>query len=443
MTVKNRAAISRVINQGGFGCIFYPSLPCKKETKRNSNTSSSSSEYVSKLVKKNFSSKNEIRIGKIIQGIPFYSLYYVPVIQSCTASLAKVSEREIKKCSIISGKSSSTETATTTATNANIIESKDNSNKFILLKMKYVENVKFTKYLLSSTNKKHILNTLFDTYSYFLFSLEKLMKNGIVHYDFKWDNAVIDLKTGLPIILDFGISIPIKLLLEKNQDASDADASDADAYEAYREYFYIYFPEYSLWSIEIHLINYVLNKDSRITAESLKQTIETYVDSNDAFTILSPEFIDQYKKLCYSTMERFINQSRKYVIGECLKHWNTWDNYALSISYLQVIKFISTSGFTSNQFLISFSEILMDNIHPDPSRRSDYATTRYKYKSIFYQDVNIENYELLIDNFDFDDFRSNSVKESKRNEDMFSQMSQGGHPTINRQGVRGDSLSPA
>ena len=165
MTVKNRAAISRVINQGGFGCIFYPSLPCKKETKRNSN--SSSSEYVSKLVKNNFSSENEIRIGKLIQGIPFYSLYYVPVIQSCAASLAKVNEREIKNCSIISGKSSSTSTATT-ATNAG-------SKKFILLKMKYVENIKFTKYLLSISNKKHILNTLFDTYSYFLFSLEQLM----------------------------------------------------------------------------------------------------------------------------------------------------------------------------------------------------------------------------------------------------------------------------
>ena len=417
MTVKNRAAISRVINQGGFGCIFYPSLPCKKETKRNSNASSS--EYVSKLVKNNFSSENEIRIGKLIQGIPFYSLYYVPVIQSCAASLAKVNEREIKNCSIISGKSSSTSTATT-ATNAG-------SKKFILLKMKYVENIKFTKYLLSISNKKHILNTLFDTYSYFLFSLEQLMKNGIVHYDFKWDNAVIDLKTELPVILDFGISIPINLLLklDKNQD-QDQDQDDTDTYEAYRDYFYIYFPEYSLWCIEIHLINYVLNKHSRITPESLQGTIETYVDSNDAFTILSPEFIDRYKKLCYSTMERFINQSRKYVIGECLKYWNTWDNYALSISYLQVIKFISTAGFTSNQFLISFSEILMDNIHPDPSRRSDYATTRYKYKSIFYQDVNIENYELLIDNFDFDDFRSNSVKESKRNEEMFSQISQQG-----------------
>lgn len=423
--IKGKSAISRVINQGGFGCIFYPSLPCKKETRRNSNTNSSL-EYVSKLVKKNFSSENEIRIGKIIQGIPFYSMYYVPVIQSCAASLAKVNGREIKNCRIISGTSSTA----TTATNANIIESKeprtrDRENKFILLKMKYVENVKFTKYLLSSTNKKHILNTLFDTYSYFLFSLEQLMKNGIVHYDFKWDNAVIDTKTGLPVILDFGISIPINLLLD-HQEQQQQD--EADAYRIYRDYFYVYFPEYSLWSIEIHLINYVLNKESRITPESLKETIDVYVDSNDAFTILSPEFIERYKKLCYSTLERFIDQSRKYVIGECLKYWHTWDNYALSISYLQVIKFISTSGFTSNQFLISFSQILMDNIHPDPSRRSDYTMTRYKYKSIFYQDVNIENYELLIDNFDFDDFRLNSVKESKRNEEMFSQMShQGGH----------------
>ena len=421
---KNRA-VSRVINQGGFGCIFYPSLPCKKETKRNSNTSSSL-EYVSKLVKKNFSSENEIRIGKIVQGIPFYSMYYVPVIQSCAASLAKVAGREIKNCRIISGTSS---TATTATKNANIIESKesrtrDRENNFMLLKMKYVENVKFTKYLLSSTNKKHILNTLFDTYSYFLFSLEQLMKNGIVHYDFKWDNAVIDLKTGLPVILDFGISIPINLLLDQEQEQEQEQEQDeADAYRIYRDYFYVYFPEYSLWSIEIHLINYVLNKHSRITPESLKQTVDAYVDSNGAFTILSPEFIERYKKLCYSTLERFIDQSRKYVIGECLKYWNTWDNYALSISYLQVIKFISTSGFTSNQFLISFSQILMDNIHPDPARRSDYTTTRYKYKSIFYQDVAIENYELLIDNFDFDDFRSNSVKESKRNEEMFSQMS--------------------
>ena len=84
---------SKVINQGGFGCIFYPSLPCKKERL----VLNKSKEYVSKLVEKNFSSKNEIDIGEIIKKIPFYSLYYVPILEHCSASLSKVGTKEIKK----------------------------------------------------------------------------------------------------------------------------------------------------------------------------------------------------------------------------------------------------------------------------------------------------------------------------------------------------------
>lgn len=54
---------SKVINQGGFGCIFYPSLPCKKEQSH----SEKAKEYVSKLVERNFSSKNEIEVGEIVK----------------------------------------------------------------------------------------------------------------------------------------------------------------------------------------------------------------------------------------------------------------------------------------------------------------------------------------------------------------------------------------
>ena len=409
--------VSKVINQGGFGCIFRPSLPCKNIDKNKLDSvddSGSNANYVSKLVQKNFNAENEIRIGQIIKQIPFFYLYYIPVIHSCTASLAKINHREITKCHIIKNENEKTD---------------NKKNEFLLLNMTYVDNIKFTKYLLSGINKKRILNIIFDTYSYFLFSLEQLMNNGIVHYDFKWDNAVIDLKTELPVILDFGISIPIAAIVESgsNNSGGGGDNEDnednEDKYEKYRKYFYIYYPSYSLWSLEIHLINYVLHQHSRITLESLKITIDEYADSNSAFTILSPEFMERYKQLCFATLERFIDKSREYVIQECLQFWKTWDNYSLSISYLQIIKFISTSGFTSNAFLISFSKILMDNIHPDPTRRSDFSTTKYKYKSIFYQESSIENYELLIDNFDFQDFKSHSLKESRRNEDMFSRMS--------------------
>jgi hypothetical protein len=392
---------SKVINQGGFGCIFYPSLPCKKEQ----TNVEQAKEYVSKLVERNFSSKNEIDVGEIVKKIPFYSLYYVPILENCPANLSKVGSKEIKKC--------------------NIIDKEEAHVKYILLKMKYLKNVKFTEYLLTNKSKKHILNIIFDTYSYFLFSLEQLMNYEVVHFDFKWDNAVIDLKTELPVILDFGISIPIRKLLERDRALSGGDENASgenknkndnkeDKYELFRNYFYTYFPRYSLWPPEVHAMCYVLHEHSRITTESLQQLVDEYVDSNVAFTIFSPEFLEKYKKLCFETMEHLIDKPRKYVIHECLKYWSTWDNYALSISYFQIIQFISSSGFTSNTFLLSFSKILLGNVHPDPSRRSNYTTTRYEYKSIFYQETSIRDFELLVDNFDFERFRSESVKESRR-----------------------------
>ena len=393
---------SKVINQGGFGCIFYPSLPCKKEQ----TNVEQAKEYVSKLVERNFSSKNEIDVGDIVKKIPFYSLYYVPVLENCPANLSKVCSKEIKKC--------------------NIIDKEEAHIKYILLKMKYLKNIKFTEYLLTNKSKKHILNIIFDTYSYFLFSLEQLMNYEIVHFDFKWDNAVIDLKTELPVILDFGISIPIRKLLQRdstlNADVSHENKGEResnnkeDKYELFRNYFYTYFPRYSLWPPEVHAMCYILHEHRRITTESLQQLVDEYVDSNAAFTIFSPEFLENYKKLCFQTMEHLIDKPRKYVIHECLKFWSTWDNYALSISYFQIIQFISSSGFTSNTFLLSFSKILLGNVHPDPSRRSNYTTTRYEYKSIFYQETSIRDFELLVDNFDFERFRSESVKESRRSE---------------------------
>jgi len=406
---------SRVINQGGFGCIFYPSLPCKKEKV----DSEQAREYVSKLVEKNFSSKNEIEVGNIVKKIPFYSLYYVPILQHCPANLSKVGTKEIKKC--------------------NIIDKEEDRVKYILLKMKYLKNIKFTEYLLANKSKKHVLNIIFDTYSYFLFSLEQLMNYEIVHFDFKWDNAVIDLKTELPVILDFGISIPIRKLLERDRASSGSDEEEKgdkgdknennnkeykqDKYGVFRDYFYTYFPKYSLWPPEVHAACYVLNEHSRITPESLQKLIDECVDSNAAFTIFSPEFLEKYKQLCFKTMEHLIDKPRKYVIHECLKFWSTWDNYALSISYFQIIQFISSSGFTSNAFLLSFSKILLKNVHPDPSKRSNYTTTRYAYKSIFYQETSIRDFELLVDNFDFERFKHESVKESRRSQDLFSHLS--------------------
>ena len=57
--------------------------------------------------------------------------------------------------------------------------------------------------------KKTILSIV-ESFTYLLESIEKLQLKDIVHFDVKGDNVLYNLKTGFPLIIDFGISIPIK-----------------------------------------------------------------------------------------------------------------------------------------------------------------------------------------------------------------------------------------
>ena len=56
----------KLISQGGFGCVFYPSIQCDKKSPSNK-------KMVSKIQKNNAFSKKEIDIGELIMKIHFYT----------------------------------------------------------------------------------------------------------------------------------------------------------------------------------------------------------------------------------------------------------------------------------------------------------------------------------------------------------------------------------
>ena len=110
---------SKLINQGSYGCIYYPSLPFqlqrdKKHPARRKSTSSTSStatpnpnqelrsKYVSKLQKFNFHSDFEDHIGRKIQEIPSYDLFFVPVLKTYKIDLATIKEKNVTGCDAIS-----------------------------------------------------------------------------------------------------------------------------------------------------------------------------------------------------------------------------------------------------------------------------------------------------------------------------------------------------
>jgi len=107
----------------------------------------------------------------------------------------------------------------------------------------------------------------------------------------------------------------------------------------------------------------------------------------------SPEFLRAYEKAC-------VEQLKKYKdYNDALVFWNTWDNYALSIMYLQILHYLWNSQ--ENAFIGAFVELLISIVHPDPSKRPSLQKTKEIFTSFFYNvDINkAENYENILNGF--------------------------------------------
>ena len=75
--------MSELLSQGGYGCVYHPALTC-------SGKAESSTRSVSKLQRKDWASKNEVEIGRMIKkmsGNKFYSLGLQRDIHILTAGL--------------------------------------------------------------------------------------------------------------------------------------------------------------------------------------------------------------------------------------------------------------------------------------------------------------------------------------------------------------------
>ena len=130
---------SNLVNQGGYGCIYYPSLPFKTSSKQIQHKSSK--KYISKLQKHNFHSEFEDFIGKVIQDIPCYELFFVPVLKSYQIDLATIKQEYLNDCDAVSKYIKRT---------AGAAAAVPKNRLFIIQKMNYVSGLDLKKYFYNS-----------------------------------------------------------------------------------------------------------------------------------------------------------------------------------------------------------------------------------------------------------------------------------------------------
>ena len=251
----------------------------------------------------------------------------------------------------------------------------------------YIKSKSFFTFITKiDQSKKNIILELIDTYSYLLNSINKLLDNFIVHFDLKAENILYNIYTGNPIIIDFGISIPIKDVNETN----------------IKNYFYIYAPEYFIWPLEVHIICYILHHSvTELTIENIREISYQYISQNKALHSFSDDFREKYHESCIKYFSKYIKMKPELIIKELKSFYTTWDNYALSILYLFIFSLIFENNYIENDLFVNFSQLLVENIHPNPERRHSILETQEKFQDFFFIDKSKNNYLNFINNLNF------------------------------------------
>jgi len=354
-----------LISEGGYGCVFLPYLTCKGKTTKNF-------DYISKIEVKNFSSDNEIKIGKIIKQIPRFYYYFVPAIYHCDINISEFKNTDIDKCRLFK-RSSAT------------------STPFILLKMPFIgykkQIISYSDYIIQKLNDRELLLNLIDSYQHLLFSVELLVNNAICHFDLNENNILFSQTRNTPLIIDFGLSIPMKTLTSEN----------------YSNYFYVYIPEYYYWPLEVHYINFLLHESSEPTYQDVVTMAKRYMKENTPLIQnFSKSFLQKFETACVTILDNYRLKSLQ--IDDLLIFWKSWDNYALSIMYLRILFYLNITedgvAYTENTFVSAFTTILLQNIHPNASRRLTIQDTRDKFSTFFYNPAvnKVGNYENILEN---------------------------------------------
>ena len=352
--------------EGGYGCVFHPEINCKGLETDNM-------QYVSKIQQKDFSAENEIKVGEIIKegvkDMPENPLInnFAPVLNSCPITMSQLKVPDIGECRVL-----------------NRI---DQSN-MILMKIRFIDSTDFDSYVIKNKNTSAILLTLISAFNHLLRSLKILEKVKVVQFDLKGQNIVFDTKKLQPIIIDFGLSLP----MEKVNN------------ETLLNYFYIYAPEYYVWPLEVHYLNLILHINPQPTKDEIKDLVNAYVKSNAALDGFSNEFKKNFSTACENQLLHYnelpLTERKNYI----LRFWNTWDNYSLSIIYIKFIYFIIRSNDKSifkNGFVSYFTELLLMNIHPDPTRRLSLENTLKQFNKYLYNNpINkADKFQDLVESF--------------------------------------------
>ena len=97
----------------------------------------------------------------------------------------------------------------------------------------------------------------------------------------------------------------------------------------------------------------------------------------------------------------FIGKPNKTIVDMLITYAVSWDNFSLSIMYLNILNNMYSNKFYNNKFIISFAQLLLCNIHPDCTKRKTIIESKTIFKNNCLLNQNMNDLTLLIKQFNY------------------------------------------
>ena len=314
---------NNLLASGVYGCVFNPAYSCTGKV-------TIKKKLVSKLTTDDFTSRNEIEIGKKVKNIPNYKNYFIVVESSCP-----IVRKNMKK---------------TLMTPVCELMKKDASikQKYVLLYSNYIRSYELADYLEKKTF------TIFDIMKFFIEIRERidvLCKYKIIHHDLHFGNILRSKETGNIYFIDFGLSINAENFYKDGQ----------LNYPYLKEVIFHYSPSWNWWTIEYHLLGYLIHT-GELSEKIIRDTVDEYLDNHRIIPKISTTFGKEFKHKLLKYFLKYSSMEKEEAIRDLLSFSHTWDYYKTALHFLKVMMVYNMENLFFKMFLINL-------ISPDPEKR--------------------------------------------------------------------------
>ena len=316
------------------------------------------------IVKSNFFVLNELSIAAKIRDINMGQFYIFNTVSPLKIAEINNNLRLYSDASIL------------------LLKDKVTKDKELLLTFEKCELMYLDLYLKALSCSKKYIKQLIEFYRTLLKSIDLLVSNNLVHNNINFNTIAINLASDKPVLTNFTHMIDIS-----NKDFN------------WSQYFLQKKPTSSC-PVEFYLLQYQLtNKLDNLSLYNIETVLKQFVKDHVILGSFSTTLLlsDGHKYF-----KKYANKSFNDNLDEALKYSFTWDNYALSIAYLEILIGLhrkvnaNNNVQVNNKFIISFMKLLVDNISLDPSKRPLLGLTLVAFEDMF-QTILITDFKKLLE----------------------------------------------